>query len=64
MPKARKRRKPGPPKVFAEGAGPSFRCTEAERKAWDAAADRAGKTLSAWIRETLNAAATPTGGGV
>ncbi len=34
-----------------------LRMTAAEREAWEAAAKRAGKTLSAWIRERLNRAA-------
>lgn len=34
-----------------------LRCTHAERECWLKAAEREGKTLSAWMRDTLNAKA-------
>jgi predicted HicB family RNase H-like nuclease len=34
-----------------------LRMTSAEREQWETAAKRAGKSLSAWIRERLNRAA-------
>jgi uncharacterized protein (DUF1778 family) len=34
-----------------------LRVTSAERQSYDAAAEKAGKSLSAWIRERLAAAA-------
>ena len=48
-----------PPKAPAEAKSQVYqlRLTADERELWESAAERAGKTLSEWIRERLNRAA-------
>jgi predicted HicB family RNase H-like nuclease len=49
----------GRPPIQGEAMDRVFqlRLSEAERESYEAAAKRAGKSLSAWIRERLNRAA-------
>ena len=48
-----------PPKAPGEAKSQVYqlRLTADEREQWESAAERAGKTLSEWIRERLNRAA-------
>ncbi len=52
-----RRGRPAKPKGEAFGAIiPAIRCKSSERKAFEAAAENEGLTLSEWVRQTLKAA--------
>lgn len=52
--KARRGRPAKPEGETLDAIIPATRCKSVERQAYEAAAERAGLTLSEWVRKTLN----------